>query len=815
MIGRQRELALIAGLLRDGPRALVIEGEEGAGKSALWRAALTQDCRVLACRARLADLVAAAGEVVATLPAPQRDVLRALAAAGRDEPRGPAAPDETRAATGRDEPRGPAAPGTARAAAGPGEPRAVAVALRALLEAAAPVLVAIDDADRLDEDSARVLGFALRRVAGQAVGILLTQRPGADALGLERALGHRRLARVRLGPLELAELRELLEGRRGEVPARPLLRRLAEASGGNPLVALELARGGRAAPGEPLAVTPRLRALVAERLASVPARAREALLVTAALAEPTVDVVERAASAAGLLAAEDAGLLTTEGGRVAMSRPLDGLVLYAAATRERRRALHAALAAIVTAPEERARHAALAGEGTAEALEAAATHARDHATAAELLELASAATPAGARRAARAAGAAMAAGAARQAASAGRAATTGGATRRAAGAGRAAMAASAATPDAAATRRAVRAAEHHLRAGDPRRARELLAPVGHDPEALRVLAAANEDRQERIALLERARSLATSAAIEIDLAHATKELKYAERALQLAERPDQVGEALATIALLGGPNEIDVALRQPENPLTPPHRRPRAIAAALKLDAGRLEEARAELTALDTKDCATLLCRLAWLELLAGDLDAATDRVREAELAATEVDGPLVQAHKAQLHARRGDFDAARAAAAQAPGEPLAATALALVALGEGDHAAQTDEPPNTASPFDRACNLLAQARARRAANDHRGERAALDEAERLFEAIGAHGWAERTRALTRPRLTPAEQRVAELAAAGRRNKEIARALEVTVHTVEVHLSNAYAKLGIRSRTQLAARLSPAGTSPR
>jgi DNA-binding CsgD family transcriptional regulator len=38
-------------------------------------------------------------------------------------------------------------------------------------------------------------------------------------------------------------------------------------------------------------------------------------------------------------------------------------------------------------------------------------------------------------------------------------------------------------------------------------------------------------------------------------------------------------------------------------------------------------------------------------------------------------------------------------------------------------------------------------------------------------------------------------------------SKEVARALFVTVHTVEVHLSHAYAKLGIRSRTQLAGRI--------
>jgi DNA-binding NarL/FixJ family response regulator len=55
--------------------------------------------------------------------------------------------------------------------------------------------------------------------------------------------------------------------------------------------------------------------------------------------------------------------------------------------------------------------------------------------------------------------------------------------------------------------------------------------------------------------------------------------------------------------------------------------------------------------------------------------------------------------------------------------------------------------------------------------------------------------------------MTPSERRVAELAADGLSNKEIAAALYIEVNTVEVHLARAYAKLGVRSRTQLAKRL--------
>jgi DNA-binding NarL/FixJ family response regulator len=56
--------------------------------------------------------------------------------------------------------------------------------------------------------------------------------------------------------------------------------------------------------------------------------------------------------------------------------------------------------------------------------------------------------------------------------------------------------------------------------------------------------------------------------------------------------------------------------------------------------------------------------------------------------------------------------------------------------------------------------------------------------------------------------LTPSERRVATMAAQGLTNRDIAQSLFVTPKTVEVHLSSAYRKLGIGSRTQLAAALS-------
>jgi DNA-binding CsgD family transcriptional regulator len=55
--------------------------------------------------------------------------------------------------------------------------------------------------------------------------------------------------------------------------------------------------------------------------------------------------------------------------------------------------------------------------------------------------------------------------------------------------------------------------------------------------------------------------------------------------------------------------------------------------------------------------------------------------------------------------------------------------------------------------------------------------------------------------------LTASERRVAQMAAAGRSNREIAAALFVTVRTVENHLAHAYRKLGIGSRRDLPSAL--------
>lgn len=138
---------------------------------------------------------------------------------------------------------------------------------------------------------------------------------------------------------------------------------------------------------------------------------------------------------------------------------------------------------------------------------------------------------------------------------------------------------------------------------------------------------------------------------------------------------------------------------------------------------------------------------------------------------------------------------------ARTGGDPRAAAALTRLGLH-----------------FDAARTQLAHGRAARRARRWRAAREALTGAAAAFDALGSPGWAEQARAeLARvggrkPRadateLTQTEDQVARLAASGQTNKEIAQALFVTTHTVEAHLSNVYAKLGVRSRTELAARL--------
>jgi DNA-binding NarL/FixJ family response regulator len=91
-----------------------------------------------------------------------------------------------------------------------------------------------------------------------------------------------------------------------------------------------------------------------------------------------------------------------------------------------------------------------------------------------------------------------------------------------------------------------------------------------------------------------------------------------------------------------------------------------------------------------------------------------------------------------------------------------------------------------------------------------------LEQALAIFDQLHAQLWAGRTRQELRriglrppasDQLTETERRVAELAASGLTNREVAARLFVSPKTVEANLARAYRKLGISSRAELGARL--------
>lgn len=82
--------------------------------------------------------------------------------------------------------------------------------------------------------------------------------------------------------------------------------------------------------------------------------------------------------------------------------------------------------------------------------------------------------------------------------------------------------------------------------------------------------------------------------------------------------------------------------------------------------------------------------------------------------------------------------------------------------------------------------------------------------AEQRLRALGVRTWRRRGAAPARSgfdALSDREREIARLAASGASNLEIAQAVFLSRKTVERHLSNAFAKLGVRNRTELAAKL--------
>jgi DNA-binding CsgD family transcriptional regulator len=908
IIGRDADLAAVerfVDAVTEGTAALVVDGEPGIGKTTLWLEALGRAAgrgfRVLSARpveaeatlsyAALADLVGPAFEAVrGDLAVPQRralDValLREEADAGVDA-------------------------------------RSIAVGLLGILSelaAEGPVVVAVDDVQWIDRASERALEFAVRRLP-ERVGVVVTRRSdgaGDAPLGLSRALPDPLVMRVGLGPLSLAALHGLLRAKLGTAPPRPVLRRIAAASGGNPFYALELARGAQTlGPGDRLPLPDSLQELAGARVGALSDRARAVALAAAALSRPTVASVVAALGAreeaeTALVEAEAAGVIAAEEERIEFAHPLLASAVYASASEKDRRRLHRRLAEVVSDPEERARHLARSatkadGAIAAEIEQAAARAARRGAqdAAAELYAAAGRLTPrdrpdAAVRRMLGGAAAQLAAGHPAGARSVAEAALAqaDSRTRLAEAQFLLSQIAWVESPG--------RAPIDHLEraladAGDDRRLRGRIharlanaflldqpRAVEHadaavallnedeDPSALahalvdklfysaQVGLGAQRDLLERaLRLEEHAGPEAEKSRIaliwftgmdEIDLArarHAQEDRWYRDRG-EDGWRAERL--ALLARAELSAGN-WDVAEQAAEESCSAleqmgqaagPWAQPFMIRSLIDAHRGRIPRALDTLLPLIGEAertgirffAALSLAALGFAELAAGDAAAADLSFRRVQdhldaIGVVDLIGARTEPDHVEALLALGQLERARAALAHLEWRgrtiprPWISVALprvrALVLAAEGDPAAALEEVDSLDAeaagrvPFEHGRTLLVKGQLFRRLKRKRAAADALGEALEIFERLGAPSFVERTQnelarvGLRRPapdELTPSELRVAELAAAGLTNREVAQAAFMSPKTVEANLARVYRKLGIKSRAELGARM--------
>ncbi|WP_367139274.1 MULTISPECIES: helix-turn-helix transcriptional regulator [Streptomyces] len=220
LVGRSAELNSVlrqAGRARAGTaQAVLVRGPAGIGRSSLLTAAAVH--------------LRADGFTVRTLTG---STAPALVADAPDDPAGPVAAD-------------PAAPP-------PDDPYADRRRFHAHLArrlAAGPLALVVDDAQGCDEATLRRLDFALRRLAGQPLLVLLAQRTESDGPGtavLAELLAQDRCTLLELGPMSETGTGRMIDRALGG-PVDPLFaRRCAELCGGNPHLLGRLLAGLRTA----------------------------------------------------------------------------------------------------------------------------------------------------------------------------------------------------------------------------------------------------------------------------------------------------------------------------------------------------------------------------------------------------------------------------------------------------------------------------------------------------------------------------------------------------------------------------------------
>ena len=400
LLGRQRERAALERLLgtaRNGHGSvLVVHGEPGVGKSALLEYAVEsgEDFRIVQTvgvegemkldYAALQQLCSPILEFSERLPDPQRDALGV--AFGLSAGQAPS-------------------------------PLLVGLAVLGLLSGAAeqqPLLGVVDDAQWLDDASARALAFVARRLLAERIALAFATR--------DLGAGLARFPQLHVEPLGRRDARALLESVLAARLDEAVLEQIIAETGGNPLALLELPRGLTPAQlaggfGLPAALplSTGIEQSFTRRLARLPLDTRRLLLLAAA--EPVGDpaLLWRAAQLLGIPetaahAAESEGLLTLDGA-VVFRHPLVRSAVYGAAEPKERREAHRALADATDPqidPDRRAWHRAKAAsvpdDELAGELERSAARAQARggfAAAAAFLERAAALTPAPVRRAQR------------------------------------------------------------------------------------------------------------------------------------------------------------------------------------------------------------------------------------------------------------------------------------------------------------------------------------------------------------------------------------------------------------------------------
>ncbi|MEP7089215.1 MAG: LuxR C-terminal-related transcriptional regulator, partial [Nocardioidaceae bacterium] len=233
---------------------------------------------------------------------------------------------------------------------------------------------------------------------------------------------------------------------------------------------------------------------------------------------------------------------------------------------------------------------------------------------------------------------------------------------------------------------------------------------------------------------------------------------------------------------------------------------------------------------------ALTLSTLAFAEYAAGDVRAADAalmgmRERADRVGAVDILFDRSEPFHIEVLLELGEIDRAREALQRLElrGRRLArpwisaalprSRALVTAATGDIDQAlsglatADLDQAPRL--PFEQGWTLLTRGRLERRAKQKRQASETLEAARELFASLSATGFAERAdRELARvglhragSALTPTELRVAQLAARGSTNREIAQAAFISPKTVEANLARVYRKLGIRSRAELGAHM--------